>query len=245
MIQPRRIISLIFIVPLVVVSIAVFGSLRAAPQQPGERKVTKSPPEVVEDDIVTRRAVCRWAAQPPVLDGKLDDKCWQKGAVIDHFASYWTKTPRQGTFAYLVWDDEALYYAASMTDAELRAFGTQRNDTLWDGDVFELFFKPSATNQRISSFRQIPRCWCLKWLFPAVGLTRLTIPRHRCWDTRPWSPSMVHSINQAIATSDGASKVASRGRPLQTGKQNQNPVTNGSLHYAATIMGRREPSQSL
>ena len=79
MILPRRIVPLLFIVPLAVLCIAVFGSLPAAPQEPRERKVSNSPPEVIEDELVTRRAVCRWATQPPVLDGKLDDKCWQIG----------------------------------------------------------------------------------------------------------------------------------------------------------------------
>ena len=81
---------------------------------------------------MTWHAVCRWAEEPPVLDGKLDDRCWQKAAVIDHFATFWTvpKSPRKGTFAYLVWDDDAFHYASSMTDAELRAFGNRRNDSL-------------------------------------------------------------------------------------------------------------------
>ncbi len=105
----------------------------------------------------------------PVLDGKLDDPCWQKGAVIDHFASYWTKTPRAGTFAYLVWDDDALYYAASMVDAELRSFGTKRNDTLWEGDVFELFFKPSDLKPEYFEFQANPRELVFEMAFPRRG----------------------------------------------------------------------------
>ena len=46
-----------------------------------------------EPDMVTRQAVCRWAAKPPVLDGKLDDPCWKNAAVIDRFASFWNKDP--------------------------------------------------------------------------------------------------------------------------------------------------------
>jgi hypothetical protein len=122
-----------------------------------------------ESDIVTRKAVCRWAAQPPVLDGKLDDRCWQDAEPITRFASFWNRTPRAGTRAYLVWDDEAIYYGATMTDAELRSYGTKRNDTLWDGDVFELFFKPSATAPPYYEFQANPREFVFECAFPARG----------------------------------------------------------------------------
>jgi hypothetical protein len=133
----------------------------------------KRPTEVLLEggDIVTRSAVCRWAVEPPVLDGKLDDKCWKEAAVIDRFASYWTnpKTPRMGTFAYLVWDDDALYYAGSMTDAELRSFGTKRNDHLWNGDVFELFLKPSENRPEYYEFQANPRGAVFEAPFPKRG----------------------------------------------------------------------------
>ncbi len=106
---------------------------------------------VMDADIATKAAVCRWTTEPPVLDGKLDDPCWQHAAVIDKFASFWMEPPksRPGTKAYLIWDDDALYYAGSMTDAELRSFGTKRNDHLWNGDVFELFLKPRLGAARV------------------------------------------------------------------------------------------------
>ena len=119
--------------------------------------------------MVTRQAVCRWANKPPVLDGKLDDPCWQQAKVIDHFASFWNKTPRAGTRAFLVWDDEAIYYAATLTDAEVRAFGTQRNDTLWEGDVFELFLKPSAERPEYFEFQANPRGVVFEMAFPKRG----------------------------------------------------------------------------
>jgi hypothetical protein len=166
----QRFVPVLLVLPLVLYGTLVSGSLPAAPQPPDQRKPQRTiPPDVVEDDIVTRRAVCRWATQPPVLDGKLDDKCWQKGAVIDHFASYWTKTPRAGTFAYLVWDDDALYYAGSMTDSELRSYGTKRNDTLWDGDVFELFMKPSADKPAYFEFQANPKMFVFEMAFPKRG----------------------------------------------------------------------------
>src|SRR5262245_56897468 len=65
---------------------------RLDPTRPQVKRLT--PPEQVETDVVTREAVCRWAANPPVLDGKLDDRCWQDAVAITQFASYWDhKTP--------------------------------------------------------------------------------------------------------------------------------------------------------
>ncbi len=65
---------------LTLLGAVVAGSSTASAQEPVQRnKAGRNPPELIEADMVTRRAVCRWAAEPPVLDGKLDDRCWQKG----------------------------------------------------------------------------------------------------------------------------------------------------------------------
>ncbi|MDR3619109.1 MAG: carbohydrate-binding family 9-like protein [Paludisphaera borealis] len=117
----------------------------------------------------TRAAVCRWAEAPPKLDGKLDDPCWRGAAPIEDFAANWAGAPRSGTRAYLAWDDEALYYAAEMTDAELRAFGTKRNDHLWEGDVFEAFFKPSKDRPEYYEFQANPREVVFEVAFPRRG----------------------------------------------------------------------------
>src|SRR5271166_1838344 len=100
-------------------SLAVFAIFCGFPIAPG-LEAQESKPRlrsevgaiVLETEIITRTAVCKWAKEPPVLDGKLDDGCWQRAAVIERFGFYWTspKTPPKGMFAYLVWDDDALYY---------------------------------------------------------------------------------------------------------------------------------------
>jgi Carbohydrate family 9 binding domain-like len=148
-----------------ILTVPLFGAPRVSKQLP--TKATQA--ENGDHEMVTRQAVCRWASKPPVLDGKLDDPCWQQAKVIDHFASFWNKTPRAGTSAFLVWDDEAIYYAATMTDAEVRAFGTQRNDTLWEGDVFELFLKPSAERSEYFEFQGNPRGVVFEMAFPKRG----------------------------------------------------------------------------
>lgn len=172
----RRFISVLLVLGLTI-CLAIAAGPRAAGQQEQPRDPNRpqarrpTPPEQAAADVVTREAVCRWAAKPPVLDGKLDDRCWQDAAAITQFASYWqNKTPRPGTRAYLVWDDEALYYGGTLTDAELRSHGTHRNDTLWDGDVFEMFFKPSATSPEYYEFQANPRALVFECFFPKRGV---------------------------------------------------------------------------
>jgi hypothetical protein len=172
---PARRVIPVFVVLGLAGYLAIGAGPRAAGQQVRERDPLKNkklmPPEQIETDVVTREAVCRWAARPPVLDGKLDDRCWQDAVAITQFASYWdNKTPRPGTRAYLVWDDEALYYGATMTDAELRAYGKNRNDSLWNGDVFEMFFKPSVTGPEYYEFQANPRAVVFECAFPKRGV---------------------------------------------------------------------------
>jgi Carbohydrate family 9 binding domain-like len=169
MFPARRMILVLFGLSLASLVTFFAGPRAAALLEPQEKKVGRHSRELlVGGEIVTRQAVCRWAAEPPVLDGKLDDRCWQKAAVIDRFGAYWTdpSTAHTGTFAYLVWDDDALYYAGSMTDAELRSFGTKRNDHLWNGDVFELFLKPSALKPAYFEFQANPRGLIFEMAFP-------------------------------------------------------------------------------
>jgi hypothetical protein len=124
-----------------------------------------------DDPPVTREAVCRWAAQAPTIDGKLDDPAWKDAAVIDRFPSFWQKTdpgPAHATKARLLWDRDALYFAGEMTDADVRAFGTRHNDHLWNGDVFELFFKPRPDRPEYFEFQVNPK----SVLFEAAFLGR-------------------------------------------------------------------------
>ena len=114
-----------------------------------------------------RKATCRFAAKPPVLDGNLDDDAWKHAEVIPTFPSFWNGRPSDdSTQAMLVWDDDALYFAATMKDKELRAFGTKRNDALWNGDVFELFFKPSEEGPAYYEYQANPRSVILELAWP-------------------------------------------------------------------------------
>ncbi|HEV3120441.1 MAG TPA: carbohydrate-binding family 9-like protein [Isosphaeraceae bacterium] len=135
-----------------------------APQAPAAQKKTGAAPEA------TLEATCRWTDQAPVIDGKLDDPAWSKASVIDRFPAFWDgqATPRP-TVARLLWDDKALYFSATMTDAEMRSFGTKRNDHLWNGDVFEMFLKPSVEGPAYYEFQVNPRSVVFEVAFPRRG----------------------------------------------------------------------------
>jgi hypothetical protein len=125
---------------------------------------------------ITRAASCRWVETPPILDGKLDDPAWSTAAPIENFSAYWEKKDvGKGTRAFLVWDKDALYFSAKMSDAELRSFGRKRNDMLWNGDVFELFFKPDPSKPAYYEFQVNPRSVILELAFPRRGADFATL----------------------------------------------------------------------
>ncbi len=246
MIAARRIVPVLLVVSAAL-SVAFNADSTGAGLEPAVPTRRQPPGAAAPDaEIVTREATCRWADEPPVLDGKLDDRCWQRAAAIDRFGSFWmaVKTPRPGTVAYLVWDDDALYYAGSMTDAELRSFGTKRNDHLWNGDVFELFFKPSVDRPEYYEFQANPARSCSRFHSPSAGTISAASPPCLPWAARPRSSWMGRSTSPAIATAAGPSKAAFPGRPSHPPAAGPRTVTSGGSLSAAMTTVQPGPSRS-
>jgi hypothetical protein len=154
------------------VGLFLIAGLSQARGEQATEKVKSASPEL----RVTREAVCRRVDTAPVVDGKLDDPAWSSAPLIDGFAAFWDLADvRSKTQARLVWDDDALYFGAKMTDVELRAFGTQHNDRLWLGDVFELFFKPRTDRPEYYEFQVNPRSTILELAFPKRGFDFVTL----------------------------------------------------------------------
>jgi len=164
--------QLLLVLPLVALP---FATPRKAVQ--GQSPNGQAPArESGKEPLATREAVCRKVATAPRIDGKLDDQAWKDAAPIDRFPSFWNRVdPQSGTRAWLVWDDSALYFAAQMPDAELRSFGMKRNDHLWNGDVFELFFKPSTERPNYYEFQVNPKSVILELAFPERGFDLNTL----------------------------------------------------------------------
>jgi glucose/arabinose dehydrogenase len=90
---------------------------------------------------------CRWAHQPPTIDGALDDPAWKNAVAITAFRSHWLegdrKQPPTKTTARLLWDRDNLYFSAEMEDTDVFANVTEQDSTIWLNDVFEIFLKPA------------------------------------------------------------------------------------------------------
>lgn len=112
---------------------------------------------------------CHRATKPITLDGKANEADWKHAAVIDGFQQGWrndNQAPKTHTKAMLLWDDDYLYFFADMVDEDLYAFGSQHQDKLWKGDVFELFFKPAADKDAYYEFEVGPSNLTLELAFP-------------------------------------------------------------------------------
>ena len=106
-----------------------------------------TPAEAPPDDALpaVRAAECRRAEGDIKLDGVPDEPAWRKAQALTDFTAFWDKRKaKTATKAWLLWDDNYLYFAAEMEDADLYADVKERNAMTWTNDVFELFFKPAA-----------------------------------------------------------------------------------------------------
>jgi len=114
---------------------------------------------------------CRWAAIPPVIDGRLDEVAWRSAQVVENFQVAWRpagqRTPPTATQVRLLWDREFLYFAAEMDDSDLFATVSEDDGALWTGDVFELFFKPAAERPGYYEFEFNPTNAKLDMFLPA------------------------------------------------------------------------------
>lgn len=106
----------------------------------------------------------------PKLDGKADEAEWAQAMPIKSFQAFWSgQQPKKPHEARILWDEDAMYFYAELPDAYLKAYGKKRNDTLWNGDVFELFFKPSKDRPEYYELQANPLGLILELPFPKRG----------------------------------------------------------------------------
>jgi hypothetical protein len=95
-------------------------------------------------------------ATPPVLDGVLDDACWEQAAHIEGFWRQTTDAPEfERTEAWICCDDEAIYVAFRCHDTkpdEIRCDQKKRQGSLWRDDSVEFWLDVTDDGQSFYSF---------------------------------------------------------------------------------------------
>lgn len=89
------------------------------------------------------RLIAKRASVAPTIDGALDEASWNDAEIFSDFRHPMTglETRASGRVR-LLFDDEALYLGAEIDDHDLQTEFRERDDPLWEADVFELFLMP-------------------------------------------------------------------------------------------------------
>lgn len=121
----------------------------------------------------TRRAVANRAAAPPVIDGRLDDACWQDAIVLDDFSPFARPEALhpETTVARVCFDDDNLYIALDCRVDEMPKFRARIEKAAGAfnyayGGVVEVFLD---TNRDRQTFQQ--------YMLHANGSSKITLPR--------------------------------------------------------------------
>jgi len=77
------------------------------------------------------------------IDGKLDDKAWQKATLIGNFVNNKDGSPSNyQTEARVLYDEKFIYFAFRCIDDNIWATMTRRDQHLWEEEVVEFFVTP-------------------------------------------------------------------------------------------------------
>lgn len=94
--------------------------------------------------------VCQRSVGILTIDGKLDEQAWQKATPITHFVDISGEdfpAPRYPTEARMLWDDNYLYVAATLSDPHVWADLTERDAVVYYNNDFEVFIDPDGDAQ--------------------------------------------------------------------------------------------------
>lgn len=108
----------------------------------------------IKEPVPVAFYVCQRCHKSPIIDGKLDDLCWQNLPSMNLFYQYWSPTPKPPplkTSAKVCWDDTGLYIGIMLYDENVDKIKATINDRdnpmTWTDDCVEIMIDPenSAT----------------------------------------------------------------------------------------------------
>ncbi|MDO4293269.1 MAG: carbohydrate-binding family 9-like protein [Eubacteriales bacterium] len=99
--------------------------------------------------------LCRRAAGPLALDGRLDKPFWENAPWTELFSDIegpHMPAPRFATRAKMLWDDENLYLGAELLGDEIWGSVSKRDDVIFYDNDFEIFIDPDSDTQQYYEF---------------------------------------------------------------------------------------------
>ncbi|HEY3397292.1 MAG TPA: carbohydrate-binding family 9-like protein [Armatimonadota bacterium] len=87
---------------------------------------------------------CYQAAEPPVLDGNLDDACWQGIPAIKLHRCVSGIGPTQPTSVKVIWHGDYLYFAWKVSEFDIEDHNQKRNDAVFGEACVEHFLQAPA-----------------------------------------------------------------------------------------------------
>ncbi|HWD91893.1 MAG TPA: transglutaminase domain-containing protein [Verrucomicrobiae bacterium] len=105
--------------------------------------------------IIPKSYVCRQAAAPLTIDGKLNEKAWSAAPWTDYFSDIQGDAkpkPRFRTRAKMLWDDNFLYIGAEIQEPHVWATLTNHDSVIFRDPDFEVFIDPAGNTQPYYEF---------------------------------------------------------------------------------------------
>lgn len=99
--------------------------------------------------------ICYRAAEPMIIDGKLDELSWQNAGWTDDFIDIEgdiKPSPRFRTQAKMLWDDNYFYISAVLYEPDIWGKLMNRDDVIFYDNDFEVFIDPDGDTHAYAEF---------------------------------------------------------------------------------------------
>ena len=137
--------------------------------------------------------ICQYVAEGSiVIDGKLNEPAWTQSEAITEFNIYSPKdaVSISPTAFKLVWSDSHLYASFVCEDDDIWPFSSEPDVWLWQGDVVELFIKPSRESSEFYEFVVAPNGALYDARYTSRGAGG--IHRFNRWDSQARIATVIH-----------------------------------------------------
>jgi Carbohydrate family 9 binding domain-like len=127
----------------------------------------------IPKDQIKKTYTAKYSTEKIKIDGRLDEKAWQKAEELSFQALNSSPCTENGTVK-IIWDDKYIYVAAKLYDSDI----VQESNEDWvhhykTGDVMEVFLKPNG-NRSYWEIYATPNNKKTAFFYPSKG--RLGLP---------------------------------------------------------------------